>query len=100
MANLIGFIAFVFYHLLGVLQIAIIAGVIMSWLLAFGVVNQHNDFARTIWNTLQAITEPFLAPIRRFLPSVGGLDLSPLILLILIWGVRGYFLGPLLDGRF
>ena len=52
----------------------IIASAVMSWLIAFNVVNIRNDVVRSIWNTLVALTEPLLAPIRRFLPSTGGID--------------------------
>jgi len=62
----------------------IIASAVMSWLIAFNVVNIRNDVVRSIWNTLVALTEPLLAPIRRFLPSTGGIDISPVILFLLI----------------
>jgi YggT family protein len=60
----------------------IIAGAILSWLIAFGVVNIRNDIVRSIWNLFLALTEPFLRPIRNFLPSTGGVDISPIILLL------------------
>ena len=56
----------------------------MSWLIAFNVVNIRNDVVRSIWNTLVALTEPLLRPIRRFLPNTGGIDISPVILFLLI----------------
>jgi YggT family protein len=62
----------------------IIAGAILSWLIAFGVVNIRNDFVRSIWNLFLALTEPFLRPIRNFLPSTGGIDISPIILLLAV----------------
>ncbi len=100
MDNLIGFAAFVADSLLMILQYSIIGMVIMSWLLGFGVVNRNNQLAATIWSVLQGITEPVLSPLRRILPSMGGLDLSPMIVIILIIGVRGYFLAPLRYGAF
>lgn len=60
----------------------IIASVIVSWLIGFGIINPYNQVARTIWNFLQAITEPALAPIRRLMPDLGGIDISPIILLL------------------
>ena len=63
----------------------IIAVAILSWLIAFNVINIHNDFVRSIWNGLNALTEPLLRPIRRFLPYFGGLDISPIILLLIIY---------------
>lgn len=62
--------------------------VIMSWLLAFNVVNRHNQFVDLIWRTLTALTEPLLGPIRRMMPSLGGLDLSPIILLLGVFFLR------------
>ena len=57
---------------------------ILSWLIAFGVVNIRNDFVRAVWNLFLALTEPFLRPIRKFLPNTGGIDISPIILLLAI----------------
>jgi YggT family protein len=71
----------------------IFVAVILSWLLAFNVVNRHNDVVRSIWNFVTAVTEPLLRPIRGMMPNLGGIDISPLILLILI-----YFLSSVLDG--
>ena len=66
----------------------VIASAIMSWLVAFGVVNISNLFIRTVVNFLYAVTEPVLKPIRRFLPNLGGVDISPVVLLIGIYAVR------------
>lgn len=63
----------------------IIASAIFSWLYAFNVVNMSNQFVATIGQTLYALTEPLLRPIRRVVPSVGGLDLSAIVLLLLIF---------------
>ena len=60
----------------------IIAGAILSWLIAFNVVNIRNDIVRSVWNLFLALTEPFLKPIRSFLPNTGGVDISPIILLL------------------
>src|SRR5208283_2137394 len=59
----------------------VILGAILSWLIAFGVVNMRNDFVRSAWNIFLALTEPVLRPIRNFLPNTGGIDLSPIVLL-------------------
>jgi len=58
---------------------------IMSWLIAFNVINIYNDFVRSIWNGLNAVTEPLLRPIRNALPNLGGIDISPIVLLLLIY---------------
>jgi YggT family protein len=60
----------------------IFAGVIMSWLIAFNVVNAYNPFVRSLWQALNALTEPLLRPIRRRMPDLGGLDISPMILIL------------------
>src|SRR5437764_13921139 len=62
----------------------LIAAVVMSWLVAFNVVNSHNPTVRMIGNFLYQATEPALRPIRNMLPNLGGFDLSPLILIILL----------------
>ena len=66
----------------------IIAAAILSWLVAFGVVNTRNDFVRSIGRFLEAVTEPALRPIRSFLPNLGGIDVSPIILLLLIFFIE------------
>jgi len=58
---------------------------IMSWLIAFNVINIYNDLVRSIWNGLNAVTEPLLRPIRNVLPNMGGIDISPIVLLLLIF---------------
>ena len=60
----------------------ILASVILSWLVAFNVLNRSNSFVRQIGTALDRLTEPLLNPIRRFLPDLGGIDISPIILLI------------------
>ena len=62
----------------------VIASAVMSWLIAFNVVNMHNDLARNVWNFLVAVTEPLLRPIRQMLPRTGGIVLSPVVLLLAI----------------
>ena len=60
----------------------LIAAAVMSWLIAFNVVNSHNPTVRMIWDFLYRITEPALTPIRSVLPGLGGIDISPVILII------------------
>ena len=62
----------------------LIANAVLSWLVAFNVVNPQNNVVRTIGETLYRLTEPALRPIRQVLPSLGGLDISPVILIILL----------------
>ena len=66
----------------------IIAMAIMSWLVAFNVVNRQNRFVSVVGEFLFKITEPVLGPIRRFLPNFGGFDISPIILILVLWFLR------------
>jgi len=62
----------------------IIIQAVLSWLVAFNVVNTHNEFVRQVLYALDRITEPVYRPIRRLLPDFGGLDLSPMVVLLVI----------------
>lgn len=84
MIELLGFIS----YLLDLYIYIIFAGAIMSWLLALGALNYHNNLVRSIWQTLRAVTEPVLRPIRKALPNFGALDLSPLVLIIAIMFIQ------------
>jgi YggT family protein len=66
----------------------LIASAILSWLVAFNVVNTRNPLVAGIAEFLYRITEPLLAPIRRILPNLGGLDISPIVLILLIYLVQ------------
>jgi len=63
----------------------IIASAVMSWLIAFNVVNPYNQFVRSLWQGFNVVTEPLLRPIRRRMPDLGGIDISPVILIIVCW---------------
>ena len=66
----------------------IIIQAVMSWLVGFNVLSIHNPTVRSIWGGLQTITEPFYRPIRNLLPPMGGFDLSPLVVLLIIFFLR------------
>ena len=66
----------------------LIAQAILSWLLAFGVVNRYNRAVAVIGDFLYRITEPALRPIRSFLPNFGGIDISPIILILILYFLR------------
>jgi YggT family protein len=74
--------------LLGLLLYIIIAQAILSWLIAFNVINTSNDFVRQVLYALDRITEPLYRPIRRILPDFGALDLSPMVVILLIYILR------------
>jgi YggT family protein len=78
----------------------IVAAAVLSWLVAFNVVNTRNDFVRSIWNFLNAVTEPALRPIRQILPNLGGVDISPIILILLIIFIQKLIVDYLLPVAF
>ena len=65
----------------------VFAAVIVSWLTAFNVINSHNNFVRSLLHILYVLTEPVFRQIRRVIPVIGGLDLSPMVVLIAIWWI-------------
>ena len=79
----------------------IIASAVFSWLYAFNIVNARNPFVASIGDFLYKVTEPALKPIRRFLPDLGGIDISPIVLFIIIYFIRQLLwtsIAPLLVG--
>ena len=76
----------------------LIIWVVLSWLVAFNVVNTRNRFVGMLGDFLDRITEPVLRPIRRVMPNLGGIDISPILLILLIYFVRDlvntYIFGP------
>jgi YggT family protein len=73
---------------LGLVVWALILSAILSWLVAFNVVNVRNQFISTVGNFLYRVTEPMLRPIRRYVPDFGGVDISPVILILVIYFIR------------
>ena len=92
----------VFYLALQILKLysyVVIANVVISWLIAFNILNTHNRFVYSILELTYRLTDPFLNRIRRFLPNLGSLDISPIILLLLIWFIemcRKHYIAPLI----
>ncbi|RMB02024.1 YggT family protein [Eilatimonas milleporae] len=70
--------------LLGLVKLAVFVGVILSWLVAFNVINAYQPFVRSVLSFLDAVTEPLLRPFRQIVPSLGGMDISPILLLLAI----------------
>jgi len=73
---------------LGLVVWALILSAILSWLVAFNVVNVRNQFISSVGNFLYRVTEPMLRPIRRYVPDFGGVDVSPVILILVIYFIR------------
>ena len=81
----------IFYLVLQILKLysyVVVANVIVSWLVAFNILNTQNRFVYALLELSYRLTEPFLRRIRRFLPNLGALDISPIILLLLIWFIE------------
>ena len=81
----------IFYLVLQILKLysyVVIANVVVSWLIAFNILNTQNRFVYSILELSYKLTNPLLNKIRRFLPNLGSLDISPIILLLLIWFVE------------
>jgi YggT family protein len=81
-------IAWIIVQVIDIYVWVVIAAVVVSWLIAFGVINLHNHLARQVVHTLEVLTEPLLRRIRRVVPPMGGLDLSPLILILGLYFIR------------
>ncbi len=88
----------ILFMLLNVLKWVIIAWWVLSLLIAFNVINTYNDFVRQLNYALNRIIDPLLAPIRRILPDFGGLDFSPMVLLLLIWIVQRLLMQVAISG--
>ena len=81
----------IFYLVLQILKIysyVVIANVIISWLIAFNILNTSNRFVYSILDFTYRLTDPILNKIRRYLPNLGAFDISPIILLLLIWFIE------------
>ena len=86
------FIYQVIYNLLGLLELAIVASAVLSWLVAFNVINIHHPVARQFVYLLDAVTRPVLWPFQRFIPPLGGIDVTPILAIIVLQGMRSYLL--------
>ena len=79
---------YIFNTIVDLYIFVVIIAVVVSWLIAFGVLNTYNANARTLVRVLDALTRPVFRPVQRILPSIGGLDLTPLIVVIALQVIR------------
>ena len=84
----IGALLDVVYTVLDFYIWCLIIGAVLSWLVAFNIVNPYSRFVRTVGDFIARITEPALQRIRKILPPMGGIDLAPMVLIILIWFLK------------
>jgi len=89
---MITFLLVVISEILFFLEIAIVASAVISWLLVFNVINIRHPVARQVVNFLDAVTRPILWPFRRVVPPLGGVDVTPILALIVLQAARGYLL--------
>ncbi len=75
-------IVILIYQIINIYIWVLIAMVIVSWLIAFNIINLQNKFVYTVSDVLNRLTEPVLAPIRRYMPNLGGIDISPVVLIL------------------
>jgi YggT family protein len=80
------------YQVIELYKWILVLSVVASWLVAFNVINTRNRFVHIVIDVLTRLTEPVLRPIRRILPNLGGLDLSPIILYFLLWFLQSLLL--------
>ncbi len=69
--------------------------IVMSWLISFNVINTRNQFVAGVWRVLNQVTEPILRPIRRIIPPMGGLDLSPIVVFVIIFFLQSFIANDL-----
>ena len=81
--------------ILGLVWWVFLIMIIMSWLISFNVINTRNQAVAAIWRAINQVTDPILRPIRRVVPPVGGLDLSPLIVFIIIFFLQTFIANDL-----
>lgn len=98
MTSLLQFLYFIIDAVLGLLVLALIINAVMSWLVAFDVINERNRFVYNIGRFLDAVTRPVLAPFQRIVPPLGGVDITPILAILVIQGVRIYLLPGLFNG--
>lgn len=91
-----GLIIYIIDPILGLFILLMIVSIILSWLVSFKIVNPYNPFVGSIWRMTTTVTEPVLKPIRNILPPLGGLDFSPLVVILLIQFIRGWLLPELM----
>jgi len=95
MVPLIDFIFYLVSGLLWLLIAALVVYAIMSWLIVFDVINTRNRAVYSVSRMLEAVTRPVLAPFRRVIPNLGGVDISFIVAFLVLQGVRGILLPPL-----
>ncbi len=92
MVAIIEFIFYILNAVIGLLLFAIVATAILSWLVAFDVINLRNRFIYSVAQFLEAVTRPVLSPFQRIIPTLGGIDVSPIVAILILTGIRRFLL--------
>lgn len=90
MDSILGFVYYIGDGLLTLVWWFVIIHVVLSWLIAFNVVNMSNNFVYQIVGGLDRLLAPIMMPVRRYMPDLGGIDLSPIVVLLIIEGIRSF----------
>ena len=90
---MLGAVIEILIMLLWVASLVIIAQAVLSWLVVFNVINTHSDFVRSVLYALDRMTAPLYRPIRKVMPDFGGIDFSPIVVLLLIWVLQRLLVG-------
>lgn len=98
MIAIINFVFFILSALIELLTWAIIINAILSWLVAFDVINLRNRFVYNLANFLDRVTAPLMRPVQRVIPSLGGVDISPIIVILVLMGTQRILLPALQTG--
>jgi len=86
------FLYFIVDSLIGLVILAMVVNAILSWLIAFDVVNMRNRFIYQLTRFLDSVTRPILRPVQRIIPPFGGVDISPIIVIIVLVGIQRFIL--------
>jgi YggT family protein len=92
--DILHFVIFLVRGILQFLLMAIIVSAILSWLVAFDVINLRNRFVYNVSRFLDAVTRPLLAPFQKIIPPLGGVDITPILVILIIQGALAYLIPP------
>lgn len=96
MENLIGMIGFILYRLSDLFMLILLVWIVLGWLLAFGVISWRTPLVSNVMGFCDALIGPLLKPIRKIIPSIGGLDISPIFLVIGVVALQNYVFAPMM----
>ncbi len=89
-------IAWILSQLISIFIFVLLINIVLSWLLAFNVVNPHNRVVAMFIDFSEALTQPVLAPFRKVIPAMGGIDITPIIVFVLLRAIQGFILAPII----